>query len=142
MNEPDVAVFFYGLFMDESLIASKGVRPLHTAIGYVDGYRLRIGRRATLEVETDGRVYGVLMTVRREELETLYSDDTVADYAPEKVSVMLASGVSESAACYLLPPGKLEGTNPAYADSLLLLATRLGFPREYLAEIMMEGNPG
>jgi hypothetical protein len=142
MNECSVAVFFYGLFMDESLIRSKGIQPSRTAFGYVDGYRLRIGTRATLEVEAAGRVYGVLMSFRREDLEKLYSDDTVADYVPEKVSVTLASGVDESAVCYLLPPGKLEGTNSQYAASLLQLATSLGFPGDYLAKIRMEGNPG
>ena len=142
MNECSVAVFFYGLFMDESLIRSKGIQPLRTAFGFVDGYRLRIGARATLEVEASGRVYGVLMSISREELAKLYSYDTVADYVPEKVSVTLANGATESAVCYLLPPGKLQGTNSAYADSLLQLATRLGFPEDYLAKIRMEGNPG
>ena len=142
MGESNVAVFFYGLFMDGSLIGSKEIKASSTAIGYVDGYRLRIGRRATLEVEAASRAYGVLMSIGREDLAKLYSDDTVADYVPETVSVTLASGANEPAVCYLLPPGKLEGTNTAYADSLLRLATRLGFPKDYLAEIRMEGSPG
>ncbi len=142
MNQPGVAVFFYGLFMDETLLASKGVRPSRTAIGYVDGYRLRIGKRATLEVEAGGRAHGVLMTIEQDDLAKLYSEDSVADYVPEEVSVRLAGGVNETAVCYLLPPGKLEGSNSAYAESLLLLATDLGFPGDYLAEIRTEGNLG
>ena len=86
MSENNVAVFFYGLFMDESLLASKGIEPSHTAIGYVDGYRLRIGARATLVPQKASRAYGVLMTIRREEATDLYSDETVADYVPEPVS--------------------------------------------------------
>ncbi len=136
-----VAVFFYGLFMDESLLESKGIRPSNTAIGYVDGYRLRIGRRATLEVDAARRAHGVVMAIGQEELATLYSEESVADYVPETVSVTLSSGLHESALCYVLPPGKLEGSNAAYADSLLHLATRLGFPGDYLAEIRTEGHP-
>ena len=81
------------------------------------------------------------MGVDREDLARLYSDETVADYVPVTVSVTLADGVSEPAVCYVLPPGRLEGTNAAYADSLLRLATRLGFPSDYLAGIEAEGRP-
>jgi len=140
MSDDNVAVFFYGLFMDESLLRSKGIRPFQRALGHVDGYRLRIGRRATLETEPASRAYGVVMTLGREDLARLYSDDTVSDYVPETVPVTLASGVIDSAVCYVLPPGKLEGTHAAYADSLLLLATRLGFPGNYLDEIRAEGD--
>lgn len=141
MTQNRVAVFFYGLFMDESLLASKGIIPSGTAAGYVDGYRLRIGRRATLIPEHGSRAYGVLMTIEREEARDLYSDETVADYVPEPVSVSLPSGVVRSAVCYNLPPSKLDGANAAYADSLLILATKLGFPKDYLDQIRAEGHP-
>jgi hypothetical protein len=61
MSTNDIGVFFYGLFMDESLLASKGVRPTERTVGYVDGYVLRIGKRATLLPEANSRAYGVLM---------------------------------------------------------------------------------
>lgn len=137
-----VSVFFYGLFMDRSLLASKGIEPLHTAIGYVDGYRLRIGARATLVPEKGSRAYGVLMTIGREEVSNLYSDATVADYIPESVAVTVSRGVTEPATCYNLHPNKLSGTNAAYAESLLLLAARLGFPEEYQNTIRREGGLG
>ncbi len=140
MSEPGVAVFFYGLFMDESVLASKGIRPSRSAIGYVDGYRLRIGERATLDVQAGRRAHGVLMNLRQDDLAKLYSEDSVADYVPEEVSVKLAGGAQETAVCYLLPPGKREGSNSAYAESLLLVAKRLGFPDDYLAEIRTEGD--
>ena len=142
MNEPGVAVFFYGLFMDETLLASKGIGPSHTAVGYVDGYRLRIGKRATVEVQAGSRVHGVLMTMKQEQLAKLYSEDSVADYVPEAVSVRVAGCQNESAVCYLLPPGTLEGTNSVYAESLLQLAKRLGFTGDYLDEIRTEGDRG
>ena len=59
MNTEKVTVFFYGLFMDESLLASKGVNPSKATIGYVEGYGLRIGRRATLVPDDTNRAYGV-----------------------------------------------------------------------------------
>jgi len=38
-----VRVFFYGLFMDESLLATKGIEPSKVNLGFVDGFGLRIG---------------------------------------------------------------------------------------------------
>jgi hypothetical protein len=135
MKPENTAVFFYGLFMDESLLASKGVIPSKATVGYVDGYGLRIGRRATLVQDETNRAYGVLMTIRAQDVQVLYSDESVADYVSEFVTVMLPDGAIETAICYNLPVSKLEGTNPEYANSLLILADRLGFPSGYLQQI-------
>lgn len=136
-NENDVRVFFYGLFMDESLLEQKGFHPSHATVGRVDGHRLRIGSRATL-VPGPSRVHGVLMTLRRTEVAELYSDPSVEDYVAEEVSVTLPSGAAEAALCYVLPEGKLEGANALYAAALLQLARKLGFPEEYLEAIRRE----
>ena len=135
MEAEDVAVFFYGLFMDESLLASKGVIPSRAAVGCVDGYGLRIGRRATLVRDETSRAHGVLMTIRAEDVSTLYAEESVADYVPESVAVVLPDGTLEPAVCYNLPAGKLEGTNSEYASSLLILAGKLGLPGDYLEQI-------
>ncbi len=37
---------------------------------------------------------------------------------------------------------KLQGSNSVYAEALLLVATRLGFPSDYLAQIRKEGGLG
>ena len=140
MNTEQVAVFLYGLFMDESLLASKGIRPSRAMVGYVDGYGLRIGRRATLVPEEANRAYGVLMTMRAEDVRALYSQESVADYVAESVSVVLPDGTLESAVCYNLPEGDSEETNSQYASSLLKLAGKLGLPSDYLQQIRIAGS--
>ena len=135
MTAEKVAVFFYGLFMDESLLASRGVFPSSTAVGYVDGYALRIGRRATLVPDEASRVYGVLMTIRTKDVSALYSEEGLADYVSESVMVMLPDGTLEPAICYILPVSKQEGTDARYANSLLMLARKLGLPGAYLQQI-------
>jgi len=135
MITEQVAMFFYGLFMDKSLLASKGISPSRTTVGYVDGYGLRIGRRATLVPDENNRAYGVLMTMRAEDVRALYSDESVADYVAESVSVVLPDDTIEAAVCYILPENKLKGTNPQYANSLLTLAGKLGLPGDYLQQI-------
>ena len=138
MKSEDLAVFFYGLFMDESLLASRGIIPSSARVGYVDGYGLRIGKRATLVPDEKNRAYGALMTLSAEDLSALYSQESVADYVSEIVSVVLPDGAVEEAACYNLPANKLEGTNGQYANALLKLAGELGFPDAYLRQIRMQ----
>ena len=135
MTAEHIAVFFYGLFMDESLLASKGISPVRATVGHVDGYRLHIGKRATLVPDGTQRAYGVLMTIRAEDLSALYAEESVADYVSEPVSVMLPDGTLEPAVCYNLPDSKLEGTNSQYANALLSLAGKLGLPGAYLQQI-------
>lgn len=135
-------VFFYGLFMDEALLASKGIRSDEAAIGFVDGFTLRIGERATLIAEDNGRAYGVMMEIDPARAAALYAEPGVADYVAEPVIVNLPGGVRVQAACYNLPADKLAGTNPEYAEALLALATRLGFPEGYLRHIRCCGGLG
>jgi len=130
-----VRIFFYGLFMDEGLLAGKGLRPSGAKPGFVDGLALRIGERATLVRRAGGRTYGVVMDITPAEAAALYAEKSVADYVPEPVTVELMDGARVEATCYVLPADKVRGTNRAYAESLLNLATRLGFPDSYLDEI-------
>lgn len=133
-------VFFYGLFMDEGLLAGKGIKPSAVSPGIVKGYRLRIGERATLEQSPGRRAYGVVMDIAPGEATALYAEDSVADYVPETVEVELLDGSRLEATCYNLPAGKVAGANGDYARSLLAVAGRLGFPDSYLDEIRRAGT--
>lgn len=121
--------------MDESLLAAKGVYPVESTIGYVDDYQLQIGERATLLPEKNGRAYGKLTKITSQEAAALYSEDSVADYTAEKVTVTLPSEIEVSALCYNLPEDRLAGTNPGYAAALHALAAELGLPASYLEHI-------
>ena len=133
-------VFFYGLFMDEGLLATKGIDPSEVKIGFVNGYRLRIGERATLVRRRDSRAYGVMMEIAGSEAEELYAEKSVADYLPEPVIVELTGGKQVEATCYILPGDKVTGASNKYAKSLLALATKLGLPESYLDQIRQAGK--
>lgn len=128
-------VFFYGLFMDEHLLAAKGIKPSEVVSGFVDGYALRIGERATLVRRPGSRAYGAMMDIAPHETTTLYAEDSVADYAPETVTVELMDGARVKATCYNLPGDKVTGANKDYAQALLGVATGLNFPESYLDQI-------
>ena len=135
-------VFFYGLFMDECLLATKGIRPADVNVGFVGDYELRIGERATLVQRLNGRAYGAVMDIAASEATELYSEDSVSDYLPEPVIVELMDGTEIEATCYNLPGAKVTGTNKAYAESLLQVAGRLGLPDSYLDEIRRASGIG
>lgn len=121
--------------MDDSLLALKGINSTEVAAGFVDGYVLRIGERATLLRHRDGRAFGVTMDIARPDVMELYAEESVADYQPESVTVELMDGTRVEATCYNLPGARATETNKVYAERLLRLAARLGLPDSYLDEI-------
>jgi hypothetical protein len=133
-------VFFYGLFMDEELLRSKGIQPSGIRLGFVDDYELCIGERATLLRRPNGRAYGAMMKIAPAQAKALNAEDSDADYLPETLTVDLLDGTQIAATCYNLPAEKVSGTNRQYATSLLAVATRLCFPEPYLAHIRQAGN--
>jgi hypothetical protein len=130
-------IFFYGLFMDRSLLAEKGLQPEMIGLAVLPDYRIHIGERATLVRSASGRAYGVVMELSDREARALYSAPSVRDYVPERVRVeLLDTGEAIEVDCYNLPPEPgLVGVNPAYANKLSRLVESLRFDPEYVEEI-------
>ncbi|OEK00259.1 hypothetical protein BFP97_01465 [Roseivirga sp. 4D4] len=128
-------VFFYGLFMDSSILSKNGIQSTNPRKGYLENYTLKIGNRASLIPSKGGKSYGLVMTVNSDKIQSLYAEASVSDYVPEEVEIILDSGEKLKATCYNLPLELLTGTNESYAKSLYRLAQTLDFPKEYLDEI-------
>lgn len=134
-NNRSMEVFFYGLFMDVSILRQNGINPSNLRDGYLNDYALKIGKRASLIPCKNERAYGVLMTVEKNALQDLYAEASVADYIPEEVNIITQNNDTVKAICYNLPAESLTGTNEAYAYSLYQLAKQLDFPDGYLEKI-------
>ena len=131
-----VEVFFYGLFMDEALLRGKGLNPSNPRAAYLQDFRLVIGERATLVRREGANAHGVVYTLTRGEVESLYSDESVSAYRPEVLTARLADGRVEQVVCFNLPaPPSEDERNPQYASKLRALAERLGLPAEYVSSI-------
>lgn len=131
-----IDVFFYGLFMDEDLLRTKGVMAIDFRPASVSGFELRIGHRATLVPAQSGRVFGLVASLTHVDLEWLYSDPSVQAYGPEAVLAHLANGETLAALCFnLVEPPSTDEQNLDYASKLRALAERLDFPTEYVASI-------
>ena len=134
-------IFFYGLFMDRSLLAEKGLQPEVIGPAVLPDYRIHIGERATLLRSASSRAYGIVMELADDEARVLYSEPSVREYKRERVRVeLLDTGRSIETDCYNLPRDLgLAGTNPVYAAKLSELAEALGFDSAYVEEIAAFG---
>src|SRR5208283_3466582 len=92
--------------MDEELLRGKGLEPERGEIAAVDGFALRIGQRAALDPTPGAKVYGLVFSLTRSELDRLYSEPSVQAYKPQDVLAQLASG---SVVAALLPPSVSSG---------------------------------
>jgi hypothetical protein len=136
MSSRRADVFFYGLFMDQDLLRSKGLTPEAVELASVAGFGLRIGQRATLVHEEAGQVHGVVMSLTLTDLERLYSEPGLQGYSPAPVLARLASGGTIAALCYnLVEPPLPRERNPDYATKLQAVARKVGLPAEYVGSL-------
>ena len=136
MNDHRIDGFFYGLFMDEDVLAESNIAAENPRHAFVNDYALFIGSRATLAPSVGAKAYGMVFALTHEELERLYGGIGLEDYRPEMVLATSLAGGTISALCYNLPePPKAHEANPEYASKLRETLTRLGFPAEYISGI-------
>jgi len=135
-----VDVFFYGLYMDEAVLAEAGAAPRRGRRARLDGFALRIGKRATLAREKSAgpvsSVWGMVFALTEAELGRLYGAPGLETYRPEAVEVALENRAIIAARVYTLPHAPApDEKNPDYAAKLKAVLTRLGFPADYIAHI-------
>jgi hypothetical protein len=119
--------------MDTALLATKGARPTNARPGFVRGFGLRIGRRASLVPEESSSAYGVVISLPVRDVEALYAEPSVQAYRPEAVLVHLGDGTAIPALCFnLVDPPAPEDRNPEYAAKLRALAERVQLPAAYI----------
>lgn len=80
MSDRVIDVFFYGLFMDVSILTESHVSPINPRRAYVEGFGIRIGSRATLVPDARGRCFGMLIGMTHAELDRLYSAAGLEEY--------------------------------------------------------------
>ena len=131
-----VDAFFYGLYMDETVLAGAGVVPRSPRKASANGYALRIGKRATLVKAPGSVAWGMVYALTPDDLAKLYGAPGLEVYQPQQIEVALENRAIISARVYNLPqPPAPEEGNPDYAEKLKAAMTRLGFPADYIARI-------
>ena len=136
MSDRRVDAFFYGLFMDIDVLRENGVAPLDPRRAYVDGFALRLGRRATLVPLAGARAYGMIFALTHAELDRLYTAPGLEQYRPEAGLARPLEGAAGPALCYNLREAPLpHERNPEYAARLQRALGKLGFPQDYIGSV-------
>jgi len=131
-----IDTFFYGLYMDETVLAGAGVTARNGRKARLDGFALRIGQRATLVKEAGATAWGMVFALAPADLAKLYGGPGLELYRPEEVEIALENRAIIPARVYTLPqPPAADERNPEYAAKLKAVMTRLGFPADYIAGI-------
>ena len=131
-----VDAFFYGLYMDETVLANVGVNPHAPRKARADDYALKIGKRATLVKAPGSSAWGMVYALTPDDLARLYSGPGLEVYRPEEIEVALENHAIIPARVYNLPRAPApDERNPDYVEKLKAAMTRLGFPAKYIASI-------
>jgi hypothetical protein len=131
-----VDAFFYGLYMDETVLSNAGVAPRSPRKASANGYALRIGKRATLVKAPGSAAWGMVYALTPDDLAKLYGGPGLDVYKPEQIEVTLENRAIIPAQVYNLSHAPApDERNPDYAEKLKAAMTRLGFPADYIAAI-------
>ncbi len=131
-----VDAFFYGLYMDDTVLRGAGVTPHAPRKARADGYALKIGKRATLVKAPGSIAWGMVYALTPDDLAKLYGAPGLEVYRPEEIEVALENRAIIPARVYNLPHAPApDERNPEYAEKLKAAMTRLGFPAGYIASI-------
>ena len=133
-----VLVFFYGSYMNRTVLAEVGMAPKRWEPAVLLGFDIRITPRANLVRAEDNMVFGVLASATHGELERLYAHarNVLGEiYLPEAVLVRTRAATWEAALCYIAPDMAKAPADPSYVERILKPARDLAFPPWYLARL-------
>lgn len=134
-----VWVFFYGSYINRSVLAEADLRPDRVEVASVAGFALRIGPRANMVPQPFGAVHGILATASHAELHRLYTEHAKGKlgetYLPEAILAVDAAGRPQPALTYLCHDMAAGPADPAYVERIAGPAEAYGFPDDYVATI-------
>ena len=138
MAEPTVLTFFYGSYMNRSVLAEVGLEPQRFDTARLPGYDITIGPLANLVAAAERTVYGVLASTTHAELERLYSharDVLGGVYRPVPVLAVTLEEEVVPALCYIAASLPQAPASADYVGRVLAPARELGFPAWYLRRL-------
>jgi hypothetical protein len=137
-SDPNVWVFFYGSYMNRTVLAEAHLSPVRFEVGRLFGCDIRIAPRANLVASERDLVYGALAQASHAELARLYAHakDVLGEtYLPHPVHVQTLEGLWRPALCYIASTMEPRAADPAYVGRIVAPARELGFPGWYVERL-------
>lgn len=139
MNAHRVDVFFYGSYINFSVLGEAGIDQQSHDTARLPGYELVISPLANLVANPDAQAYGILTRLDHAELHRLYTEHARqklgGTYLPEAVLVFTSDNALWPALCYISHEMEPAKPSPDYVDRILNPARGYGFPDGYLRHI-------
>jgi cation transport regulator ChaC len=136
MATAKVRVFFYGSFINRTVLAKVGLVPDRVEVARLWGFDILIESLATLVRSDQHCVYGIYCEATHEELRRLYGQDWLAStYFPEAVLVESEGGRMVPCLCYIAPAPPPARPANDYLDWIAGPAREYGFPPWYLERL-------
>jgi hypothetical protein len=138
LTEKRVRVFFYGTFMDQSVLAELGIDSPAVVPARLNGYQLYIRPRVNLKHVDNSCVYGSIAEVTHAAIGRLYTElenSFGVKYLPEAVLAETLDGAWQPVFCYIAGFMKEGAPAPDYIKQLAGCVRRLGLPEWYAAYI-------
>lgn len=137
--EPKIWVFFFGAYINFSVLREIDLIPEEYRVATLNGYRLNIEPTATLSREPGSMVWGIMATATHEELRRLYVDHAKiflgGDYFPRAVTVTDLNDNIIPALCYICDDMKPVPAEADYIEKIARPAEEYGFPKDYIEMI-------
>ncbi len=134
MTEPTVLVFFYGSYINRTVLREVDLAPERFEVARLDGYDISIRPLANVFECAGQTVWGVVASATQEELDRLYEharNVLGGVYLPCLVPVSTESG-TEAALCYIAESLPEAPASADYVDRIVRPARELGFPEDYI----------
>jgi hypothetical protein len=138
MSETKVWTFFYGSYMNFSVLREVDLIPEKWEVAKLPGFDILIQPRANLIRSDERCVYGIVATATHRELERLYAhaQDVLGEtYLPEAVLVETREGTLRPALSYLARSMQPHPASADYVDRIGGPAREFGFPEWYVRRI-------
>jgi cation transport regulator ChaC len=138
MSAPRVWVFFYGSYMNRSVLAESELVVAELEPARLSGWDIAIRPRANVVRSEMGTVHGVLARLSHDELTKLYAHaQTVLGetYLPEAVLTETRTGAWRPALCYICPEMAPRPAAADYVDRIVDAACEHGLPADYVARL-------
>jgi Gamma-glutamyl cyclotransferase, AIG2-like len=140
-----VWVFFYGTIMNPAVLRDFGVSANTTLPAKLGGYDISIRPRPTLVHSERSCVFGSLVNVTHEDLDTIYlalERNFGLKYRPEAVLATTLDGARRPALCYIASHMPNSPPDPAFIKQLAQCVRTMGLPDWYAEHVEALGASG
>jgi hypothetical protein len=134
VEEKRVRIFFYGTFMDASVLKGQGINSPAVIPARISGYELYMRPRVNLIRADRSFVYGSIAQLTHDEITKLYAgleERFNLKYLPEAVLAETLDGNFRPVLCYIAPQMEESPPDSEYIRQMGAAARAAGLPEWY-----------